>query len=64
MISSLRVSVERFTRQPDGSWNFTAKTSLEDSLDLQSVGSHLLLADLYEKIDFAPSEPGMRSLTS
>ncbi|MGA3015623.1 MAG: Uma2 family endonuclease [Bryobacteraceae bacterium] len=57
MISSQRVSVERYTRQPDGSWNFTAKASPEDSLDLKSVGCHLLLADLYEKIDFSPPEP-------
>ncbi|MGD0868534.1 MAG: Uma2 family endonuclease [Bryobacteraceae bacterium] len=57
LISSERVGVERFTRQPDGSWNFTAKASLEDSIDLQSVGCHLLLADLYEKVDFTPPQP-------
>jgi Uma2 family endonuclease len=57
MISSQRVSVERFTRQPDGSWNYIARASLEDSIDLKSVDCHLLLADLYEKVDFSPSEP-------
>jgi hypothetical protein len=57
MISSLRVSVERYTRQPDGSWNYIAKASLEDSLDLQSGGCHLALADLYEKVDFSPPQP-------
>jgi Uma2 family endonuclease len=57
LISSLRVSVERYTRQPDGSWNYIAKASLEDSLDLPSVGCHLALADLYEKVDFSPPQP-------
>jgi Uma2 family endonuclease len=57
LVSSERVSVERYTRQPDGSWNYIAKASLEDSLDLPSVGCHLALADLYEKVDFSPPEP-------
>ena len=57
LVSSERVSVERYTRQPDSSWNYIAKASLEDSLDLPSVGCHLALADLYEKVDFSPPEP-------
>ena len=57
LISSLRVSVERYTRQPDGSWNYIAKASLEDSLDMVSVGCHLALADVYEKVDFSPPQP-------
>jgi len=57
MISSLRVSVERYLRQADGSWNFIAKTSLEDSIELESVGCRLLLAELYENVDFPASEP-------
>jgi len=56
LISSQRVSADLLTRQPDGRWMLTAKASLEDSLDLPSVGCHLLLADLYEKVDFLPSE--------
>ena len=60
MISSLRVRVERFTRQPDGTWNYDEKTSLEDTIDLKSVDCHLRLADLYEKVTFAqpPSPAG------
>jgi hypothetical protein len=57
LISSQRVSAELFTRQPDGRWMLTASSRLEDSLDLQSVGCHLALADLYEKVDFSPPEP-------
>ena len=52
MISSLRVRAERFTRQTDGEWLLTIKSSLEDSLELQSIGCRLALADLYEKVEF------------
>jgi len=52
MISSLRVGVERYTRQPDGSWKYISKTSLEDTIDLKSVDCHLRLADLYERVAF------------
>jgi Uma2 family endonuclease len=60
MISSLRVRVERYTRQPDGTWNYCSKTSLEDVIDLKSVDCHLRLADLYKKVAFAqpPSPAG------
>src|ERR1019366_4212955 len=57
MISSLRVRVERFTRQPDGTWNYDEKTSLEDTIDLKSVDCHLRLADLYKRVAFAQPPP-------
>jgi Uma2 family endonuclease len=58
LVSSERVSAELYTRQPDGRWLLTFGGSLEDSLDLQSVGAHLALADLYEKVDLtAPAAP-------
>jgi len=52
LISSLRVRAELFTRQPDARWLLTGKSSLEDSLELRSIGCHLALADLYEKVEF------------
>lgn len=52
LLSSERVSAELYTRQPDGRWLLTTVSRMEDSLDLQSVGAHLALADLYEKVDF------------
>jgi len=64
MISSLRVSAELYTRQPDGRWLLTAKSSLEDSIDLQSVGCRLLLADLYERIEFSMSPPFRQEMVS
>jgi hypothetical protein len=41
-----------YTRQSDSRWLLTTADHMEDSLDLQSVGAHLALADLYEKVDF------------
>jgi len=60
MISYLRVRVERYTRQPDGTWNYASKTSLEDSIDLKSVDCQLRLADVYLKVPFIqpPSPAG------
>ena len=52
LVSSERVSAELYTRQPDGRWLLTTVSRMEDSLDLQSVGAHLALVDLYEKVDF------------
>jgi Uma2 family endonuclease len=55
LVSAERVSAELYTRQPDGRWLLTAASRLEDSLDLQSAGVHLALADLYEKVDLPPA---------
>jgi Uma2 family endonuclease len=51
LVSSERVRAELFTRQSDGRWLLTVVGRPEDSLDLQSVGAHLALADLYERVD-------------
>lgn len=55
MISSRRVRVERYTRLPDGAWNFGEKTNLEETIDLKSIDCHLRLADIYERVDFSRS---------
>jgi Uma2 family endonuclease len=52
LISSRDVSVELFTRQPDDQWLLSAKSSLEDSIHLKSLDCHLMLADLYERVEF------------
>ncbi len=54
LVSSERVSAELYTRQTGGHWLLTVAGRMEDSLDLQSVGAHLALADLYEKVDLTP----------
>jgi Uma2 family endonuclease len=60
LVASDRVHVDLYTRQPDGRWLLTSAGRLEDSLDLESVGCRLALADLYEKTDlpgFQPTTP-------
>ena len=52
MISSLRVRAERYIRLPDGTWNYSDKSNLEDTLDLKSIDCHLRLAGLYEEVAF------------
>jgi Uma2 family endonuclease len=52
LVSSERVSAELFTRQTDGRWILSGATALEDTIELQSVGCTLRLADIYEKVQF------------
>lgn len=52
LVSSQRVSAELFVRQPDGRWLLTAAGDLQDTLQLPMTGCHLVLADLYEKVEF------------
>ena len=55
LISSDRVHVDLFRRQPDGDWLRKSADRIEDVLDLQSIGCRLSLADLYEQVEFAAS---------
>jgi len=55
LIASERVQVDLFTRQSDGHWLFTSAASLEDVLELKSVGCRLALAELYSKVELAES---------
>jgi Uma2 family endonuclease len=57
LVASDRVHAELYTRQPDGRWLFASADRLEDSLDLESIGCRLALADLYEKTDLPGSPP-------
>jgi Uma2 family endonuclease len=56
MISSQRVRAERYTRLPDGTWNYGDKSGLQDSIDLKSVNCRLLMAELYKRVDLP--QPG------
>jgi Uma2 family endonuclease len=57
LLASDRVHADLYTRRPDGRWLLTSAKRPEDSLDLQSVGCSLALADLYENVDFAEAGP-------
>jgi Uma2 family endonuclease len=53
LISSDQISVDLFTRQPDGNWILSSASRPEDSIELHSIDCRLNLADLYEKVEFA-----------
>jgi Uma2 family endonuclease len=53
LVSSDRVHVDLYSRQPDGRWLVASADSLEESLELQSVGCRLSLAELYANVELA-----------
>lgn len=59
LVSSDRVSVTLYRRQPDDSWLLVVATALDSAIDLESCGCRLLLRDLYEKVEFP--EPQARA---
>ena len=56
VVATDRIHAGLFTRQADG-WLLTSASRMEDSLDLQSVGCRLTLADLYEKVELSKPNP-------
>lgn len=52
LVSSERVSVELFTRQPEGAWLLTAANRMEDTIELPASACRLSLAAIYEKVEF------------
>jgi len=57
VVATDRIHASLFTRQAVGSWLLRSASRMEDSLDLQSIGCRLTLADLYEKVDLAEPNP-------
>jgi hypothetical protein len=55
LVSSDRIHMELYTRQPDGKWLLTSAGRPEDGLDLQSVACRVTLSDVYEKVELGAS---------
>ena len=53
LVSSDRIQIERYSRQAEGKWLLTAASRLEDTIELESAGCALSLADVYERVEFA-----------
>jgi Uma2 family endonuclease len=53
LIAVNRIHADLFTRQSDNLWTLVSAAHLEDSLDLESVGCKLSMADVYENVDLA-----------
>jgi Uma2 family endonuclease len=55
VIAQDRLFVEHYVRQDDNSWRLTDRDDKSQMLDLASIGCRLLLADVYDKVDFTPA---------
>jgi Uma2 family endonuclease len=53
LIAQDRVHVEHYTRQPNGDWSRSGWDSLDDTVQLASVGATLKLLDVYHRVVFA-----------
>jgi Uma2 family endonuclease len=56
LISQDEPRIERYLRQPNDEWLFAEVIGLDASIELTSIGCTLLLADVYDKINFEESE--------
>jgi Uma2 family endonuclease len=52
LVSSEEMQADLFGRVPDGSWTVISAEKPEDVLELHSIGCRLVLADIYEKVEF------------
>lgn len=53
LVSQDRPRLEYFSRQSDGTWSRTEMSGLESSLDISSINCHLMLSEVYDRIEFA-----------
>lgn len=60
LISQYQPLVERFARNPDGTWQLTAVEDISASLTLASVPCTLNLSDVYEGVTFKPAHRRIR----
>ena len=50
LVSQTECRVEHYTRQPGNHWLLTEHQNLANRIDLNSLGSHLILSEIYERI--------------
>jgi Uma2 family endonuclease len=50
LVAQDRMHVDLYTRQADRTWLLRSGTRPEDTIEVQSIGCRVLLADLYEKV--------------
>ena len=56
LVSQTEPLVERYDRQPDGTWRLTVVRGLDAELPLESVPCRLSLAEIYFKVSFTARE--------
>ncbi len=63
LVSQNKARVEQYVRQDDGSWKFTAAEGVEASLWLPSPGCTLPLAEIYDRVTFTETMPGVEGIS-
>jgi len=56
LVSQISPSIERFVRQPDGSWLLTAFRGLQNTFEYASIPIKIPLAEIYSQVEF-PDKP-------
>jgi Uma2 family endonuclease len=56
--------LERFARNPDGTWTLTVVSGMDQSLDLPAIGVRLSLAEVFDKVEFDDQEALEQGLTT
>jgi Uma2 family endonuclease len=67
LVEQSRVSVEHYSRQPDGSWKLRVYEAPEEILTLSSIDCTLRVEEIYERISFhtpSQTEPEERAATA
>jgi Uma2 family endonuclease len=57
LISQDRCRIERFLRQPDGTWVLSTVRDLKATMRLPSIDCDLRLAEVYDRIEFPANLP-------
>jgi Uma2 family endonuclease len=52
LLAQDQIHAEHHVRQDDGSWLMREYCSPSDAIDLKSIGCRLILADIYERVEF------------
>lgn len=52
LVAQDKIHVEHYVRQSDRSWLFSEYKSANDKFQIDSIGCELLVAEVYEKVDF------------
>jgi Uma2 family endonuclease len=60
LIAQTHISVEHYSRQPDGRWIHEAFTTPESVIEIPSIECSLTLTDVYDKVDFSRADSSSR----
>jgi Uma2 family endonuclease len=58
LVTQNKMSVERYTRSGDSTWEYVSAESADDVLKLNTLGVEILLSDIYAKVEFESEEDG------